>query len=72
MKTILKVHEDVITVPEAMKQLMQEYQEIGYQVERITIMNFKLIFPDGSVHIFWEKGRIYQEIFENQQIGEIA
>lgn len=65
MKTIIKVHDDIVTVPEAMSSLMKEYSDIGYQTEKITVINFNLIFPDGLVHIFWEKGRIYQEIFEN-------
>lgn len=64
MKVILKVHQDVITVPKIMKELMQEYAGIGYEVKKISIMNFKLVFPDGWVHIFWENGCVYQEIIE--------
>lgn len=64
MKNILKVHEDVITVPEAIRELMDEYADIGYEVKKISIIDFKLVFPDGWVHIFWENGFIYQEIFE--------
>lgn len=66
MKQIIKSHHDVITVPEAIKALMSDYTEIGYQVERISIMNFKIIFPDGWVHIFWENGAFYQEIFSSK------
>lgn len=64
MKNILKVHEDAITVPETMDTLFREYQTMGYIAEKISSMNFKLNFPDGWIHIFWEKGCIYQEIFE--------
>lgn len=63
MKDILKVHEDVITASEAIKNLMKEFNDNGYQTERLTQINFKIIFPDGWVHVFWEKGCIYQEIF---------
>ena len=64
MKQLLKVHADVITVPVTMKELMQEYESNGYKTEEITMICFKLIFPDGCVHIFWEDGCIYQEIIE--------
>lgn len=64
MKNILKVHRDVITASEAVGELMKEYSDNGYQTERTTLINFKIIFPDGWVHVFWEKGCIYQEIFE--------
>lgn len=65
MRDILKVHEDVITASEAIQSLMKEYSDIGYQTERLTPVNFKIVFPDGWVHVFWEKGCIYQEIIEN-------
>ena len=55
MKQIIKSHHDVITVPEAMKALMSDYSKIGYQIERITLINFNIIFPDGWVHVFWGK-----------------
>lgn len=64
MKEILKVHMDVMTVPEVINELLNEFSKTGYQVEKITPINFKIIFPDGWVHVFWEKGCIYQEIFE--------
>ncbi len=64
MKDILKVHEDVITASEAIGSLIKEFDDNGYQTERLTSINFKIIFPDGWVHVFWEKGCIYQEIFE--------
>jgi hypothetical protein len=66
MKQIIKSHHDVITVPEAMKALMSDYSKIGYQIERITLINFNIIFPDGWVHVFWENGAIYQEICDNE------
>lgn len=64
MKEILKVHMDVMTVPEVINNLLKEFSEIGYQAEKITPINFRINFPDGWVHVFWEKGCIYQEIFE--------
>lgn len=64
MKTLLKVHDDVITAPEAIKKMMAEYSSQGYKTERLSIMNFKIILQSGWVHIFWEDGRIWQEIME--------
>jgi len=64
LRDILKVHEDVLTASEAISTTRKEFDDIGYQTERISPINFKIIFPDGWVHVFWEKGRIYQEIFE--------
>ncbi len=68
MRDILKIHKDVITAPEAVKTLLKEFSEMGYLIERLTLINFKIIFPDGWVHVYWEKGCIYQEIFE----GDVA
>ncbi len=67
MRTLLQVHEDVITVPEAIGKMMEEYAIEGYQVERLTPMNFKIILEDGWIHIYWEDGRIWQEIIEEKE-----
>lgn len=64
MKTLLKVHRDVITVPQAIQRMMQQYADEGFEVERLSVMNFKIILSDGWVHVFWENGCIFQEIFE--------
>ena len=64
MKDILEVHEDVLTAHVIIDRLMREYTKTGYSVEKTSMISFKLIFPDGYVCIFWENGRIYQEIFE--------
>ena len=64
MRTLLKVHEDVITVPEIMKKMMEEYVSQGYEVERLSSMNFKIILKGGWVHIFWQDGKVWQDIIE--------
>lgn len=69
-RTIIKIHKDVITAAEAIKNLINEFNDNEYQTERISPINFKIIFPDGWVHVFWEKGCIYQEIFENSELSE--
>ena len=64
MRTLLKVHEDIHTVPEAIGKMMEEYAAEGYQVERLSSMNFKITLQGGWVHIYWQDGRIWQEIME--------
>jgi len=64
MRTLLRVHEDAITVPDVMKKMMGEYASQGYEVERLTSMNFKIVLQDGWVHTYWEDGIIWQEIIE--------
>lgn len=71
MKTLLRVHEDIHTVPEAIGKMAEEYAAEGYQVERLSSMNFKIVLQGGWVHIFWEDGRIWQEIIEEKEEKEI-
>ena len=64
MKQLIKMWDDPITVLEEMKRIEQEYREQGCEVKRI--MNcIQLIFEDGYVKIWWEDGRIWQEIIES-------
>lgn len=65
MKRMITAHFDIITVPEVIENMMDEYAEEGYQVERLTPMNFKIILDDGWSNIFWEKGYIYEEYYDN-------
>ena len=51
MKQLLQVHEDVITVPEVIRKMANAYADEGYQVERLTPMNFKITLQGGWVHI---------------------
>jgi len=67
MKTLLKVHEDVHTVPEAIRKMAKEYAIEGYQVECLTSMNFKIVLQGGWVHIYWQDGKIWQEIIEEKK-----
>ncbi len=65
MRELLKVWEDVITVPEVIGKLAGEYISEGNQVERLSSMNFKIVLQGGWVHIYWEDGKIWQEIIED-------
>lgn len=71
MRTLLQVHEDVITVPEVIGKMAKEYISDGNQVERLSSMNFKIILQGGWVHIYWEDGCIWQEIIEEKEEKEI-
>ncbi len=62
MRTLLRVHEDVHTVPEAIGKMVEAYISEGYQVERLSNMNFKITLQGGWIHIYWEDGRIWQEM----------
>ncbi len=64
MRDLIKVHYDVLTAHTAVTRLMEEYRSNGYETVRLSPINFKLVFPDGWVHFYWEKGAIYQEIME--------
>ncbi len=68
MKQLLQVHEDVITVPEVIRKMADAYAAEGYQVERLTPMNFKITLQGGWVHIYWQDGRIWQEIIEEDKM----
>lgn len=72
MKRILKIHEDAITVPEMMKDLRNEYEKIGYTVEELTLVEFKLVLDDGEVFIYWDHGKVYEEIKEDEEKGDIS
>lgn len=68
MRELLKVWEDVITVPEVIGKLAGEYISEGNQVERLSSMNFKIVLQGGWVHIYWEDGKIWQEIIEEDKM----
>ena len=72
MKQLLQVHEDVITVPEVIRKMANAYADEGYQVERLTPMNFKITLQGGWVHIYWQDGKIWQEIVEEEKGKNVA
>lgn len=68
-REILKVWDDVTTVPEEMKKIFQQYKKEGYTCNRY--MNVvSLILEDGIVYIYWENGIIWQEIRSTGETGE--
>ena len=64
MADLLRMHRDIITVPEAINDLMCEMKSAGYAVERITHISFKISLDDGFVCFWWENGAIYFDAFE--------
>ncbi len=68
MKTPIKIHNDVITAKRAMDKLEIEFRGDGYETKRISPIGFYLVLDDGKVHFYWEKGVIYQEIKENEDL----
>lgn len=67
MRELLKVWEDVITVPEVIGKIAEEYISEGNQVKRLSSMNFKIVLQGGWIHIYWEDGKIWQEIIEEKE-----
>lgn len=63
MKQIIKTHTDVITVPEKLKQMKQDYEKQGYECDLLANC-LKINFDDGYVMIFWADGAFWQECFE--------
>ena len=69
MKTILKAWNDVMTVPEEMNRMKEEYIKEGNEVTDIPgIPGFKLILEDGEVWFYWENNAIVQEIIEKKPL----
>ncbi len=62
-KHILKVHEDILTVPDTITELYKEYKEMGYEMMRKVVNSFTYRLADGTVIIiYWEKGAMYEDI----------
>lgn len=61
-RKILRIHEDVITVPEAISQLYTEYQKKGFKMDKKIMFAFWYNLKDNSKFIvYWEEGIIYEE-----------
>ena len=61
---LLKVHEDVITAPSAIKQYYNDYKALGYKVEKPIFNMFIYNLEDGTkIKVYWENGRVWEEIY---------
>lgn len=58
-KHILKVHHDVMTANEVISIMEEMHKAEGYQTKRISPIHTQIIFDDGIVNFWWEKGYIY-------------
>ena len=62
-KHLLKVHEDVITVPTMLNELCNEYKDMGYEVELPVFNTFIYKLSDGTkIIVYWEKGMVWEDI----------
>ena len=60
---LIKCHEDILTVPEAINELYMEYKNLGYDMMRKVMNSFSYRLDDGTVIIvYWEKGFIYEKV----------
>ena len=66
MAEILKSHSDVLTVPEEIQRMKNDYLAQGYKCD-VFCNTLKIHLDDGYVMIFWENGAFYQECHTIQQ-----
>lgn len=60
---LIKVHEDIITLPEVMDKLYTEYENMGYKMSLKLPFMFQYILEDKTiVTVFWDNGTIYERI----------
>lgn len=62
MERIIKVHDDIITVPEAIRKLREDYQSVGYDVSEVIFNMFYVYLDDGQVMICWKDNGFYEVI----------
>lgn len=68
-KTILKVWPDLVTVPEDIRRMKEEYESQGFSC-RTNLNTLLLELQDGIVGIYWSDGAFYQEILSKDEITE--
>lgn len=62
---LLKVHNDVITVPEVIKNMYQEYGNLGYRLGIVLPCSFSYYLEDDTeIMVYWEKGYVYEDIVD--------
>lgn len=62
MKHLIKSHSDVITVPNELKKIHEEYTQNGYKTESPVFNTFSYWLDDGTkINVYWENGAFYEE-----------
>lgn len=62
-KHLLKVHEDIITVPTTLKELYEDYKKLDYEVDLPMFNMFFYHLQDGTIiRVFWEDGCFWEDI----------
>lgn len=60
---VIKRHSDVITVPEALRELCNSYKALGYSVSEPFANTFKYWLEDGTtILVYWQNGVFFEEI----------
>ena len=58
---IIRNHENIITVPEAMTSLYNQYIELGYRIHLKLPSSFSFYEDDETIKlIYWKEGKIYE------------
>jgi hypothetical protein len=62
-KHLLRVHEDIMTLPEVIADLYKEYKELGYAMLTKYPSSFAYQLEDKTiVFVFWKDGKIYEDV----------
>jgi len=62
-RNLLRVHESILTVPQAMNELYDQYKEIGYRMHLKLPSSFSYYIDDSNiVLVYWEEGMIYEKL----------
>jgi len=70
-KHLLRVHEDVMTLPEVITDLYNDYKELGYAMLAKYPSSFAYQLEDKTiVFVIWKDGKIYEDValLPNQQM----
>lgn len=60
---LIKYHADIMTVPETIKIIREEYANLGYKTIEPLFNTFSYWLDDGTkIDIYWECGAFYEEV----------
>lgn len=58
---LLKAHSDIFTVSEFIKEIYQEYGDLGYRLGIILPSSFSYYLDDDTeIMVYWGKGFVYE------------
>jgi hypothetical protein len=62
-RNLLRAHESILTVPQAMNELYDRYKEMGYRMHLKLPSSFSYYIDERNiVLVYWEEGKIYEKL----------